>query len=297
MTKFQWLLFSLVFFASPLLAQRGTMAIPAQAEMEKYPLHSATHMSWSEVAQRKLHYVNLAEPAVVLNYYRSISRFVLETLPVGTTVISDSSGVIRYKADCVNRLVLPAKCPTCLVLAGSRKDSLARGLLGGLAPVPVSDDALRSKSPGFWDQVSSNFDSLIDWTKSVLSWILPFLLWLLLVALVLMGLWWLFNQIRNNGSGRPTSPAPRPIVTPPTAVAPPMPPAPTPAPVAPVVPPVSTTGTPTAEATHPAPALGEKAFVHFTPADGRNPNMLRFSDHYTSATFEKKDGVNTIRFS
>lgn len=302
MTKYLRLLFSLVFLASPLLAQRGTRAIPAQAEMEKYPLHSATHMSWKEMAQRKLHYVNLAEPTVVLNYYRNIDRFVLETLPVGTTVISDSSETPRYKADCVNRLVLPAKCPACLGLLGTGGlDSATRARLHAdsirhadslrhmlsLSPVPTSDGALRSGSHGFWDQAMHNFDSLVDGTMFVLSFLLPFFVWLAIILLLLMGMRWLYNQIQNNGSGRTTPHTPTPV-TPTT------PPAPTPVPVTPVVSPTSPTPVPTP----PAPAPVTRTFVHFAPADGRDQDrsFLRFSDNIREITHECVDDVNTIRF-
>ncbi len=316
MTKYLRLLFPLVFLASPLLAQRGTRAIPVQAEMEKYPLHTAVIMTAGEMAKYKLHPVSLVEPTQVLNYYRNIDRFVLEMLPVGTIVLSDSSGVPRYKADCVNRLVLPSKCPACLGLLGgangidsvaaakARADSIARanGLLG--SAVPVSDGPLGNKRPGFWSQVADHFGSIMDGAKSVLSWLLPLLLFLALLALVGFGIWSLFNRNRSGGSGgttppttpNPPAPAPRPIVTPPTPVVGPTPPAPTPAPVPPVVSPTSTASS-VPEPTPPASKSG-KTFVHVALADGQGQpsTVIRHSDDINSVTYESENGVNTLRF-
>ncbi len=332
MTKYLRLLFPLVFLASPLLAQRGTVAIPAEAQMDRYPLHSAVAMTAGEMAKLKLHPVVLTEPTQVLNHYRNINRFVLEMLPVGTVALADSAGVIRYKADCVNRLVLPSKCPACLgLLNGSSLDSAAvakaradslnssksdsallAGWLKGLANESPSTAAKLQKlmqkdqKPGFWSQVADHFGSIMDGAKSVLSWLLPLLLFLALLALVGFGIWSLFNRNRSGGSGGTTppttpnppapAPAPLPIVAPPTPVVGPTPPAPTPTPVPPVVSPTSTTSS-VPESTPPAPKSW-KTFVHVALADGQSQpsTVIRHSDDINSVTYESENGVNTLRF-
>lgn len=301
MTKYVKLLLFSVLCASPLVAQRGTIAIPAQAQMDRYPLHSAVHMTAGEMAKYQLHPVALVEATEVLNYYRNINRFVLEVLPVGTVVLSDSLGVPRYKADCVNRLVLPALCPACLgLIANARADSVLASKLRADSVAhkgaPLGLGSTAQSGSGFWSRFEDTLRSIGDTIGDILSILLPLLLWLAIIGLMFAGLWWLINQIRNSGSagGSPrVTPAPVPPVAPPTPVAGPVHPVPSPVSGTPVVSPVASTVGPTPPVSKPS-----RMFVHVSLADGQGqPNtVIRHSEDINSVTYESENGVNTLRF-
>jgi hypothetical protein len=99
--------------AQPVFAQRGTMAVPSQAEMEKYPILKSGEMTVAKMAKLELRPVVLLDTMTVFNWYGRDGRFVYETLRKGTLVYVDKDGVVRYKADCTNRIVKTSDCPEC----------------------------------------------------------------------------------------------------------------------------------------------------------------------------------------
>lgn len=312
MTKHLQYLFVFVTFllSSPISAQSGELLIPASAEMTKYPLHSAKSMSVREMAKLGLHPMVLKEPWVGLNYYRNVSRFTLDTLPVGDLVLADSAGTPWYKVSCVNRLITLTKCPDCLMLlskstgGGSKKGS--RDSFPALfTPLAVTDSVLLSREPGFWSDVARNFGNIMDATKSAASWILPLLLWLLILALLVLGALSLIRWIRGSGrSGGATRPTPAPALVAPAPAVPVTPVAPqqapiVPAPVVPVSQPVAAAQPVTqVSVVTETPVASGKTFVHFAPADGQGQqkSVLRFSANVRDITHEREGDVTTIRF-
>jgi hypothetical protein len=83
---------------------QGIEAIPAWANLERYPFMGRS-LTPVEQATLGLRPVIVSSPWTGLNWYEARRRFVLETLPVGTLVLSDLDGVPIYKANCGNRLV------------------------------------------------------------------------------------------------------------------------------------------------------------------------------------------------
>lgn len=103
--------FFVIFFAVlalPALAQHSDFATPANAELDKFPIMPGP-LSTKQQAEMRLAPLFLRKAIVVQNHFRGLrdkkGRFVLETLPVDTLVLVDTTGTIRYKADCGNRLI------------------------------------------------------------------------------------------------------------------------------------------------------------------------------------------------
>jgi len=257
------LVFTLTFGVTPLQAQRTVMAAPIDADTISYPIMKKP-ITVVNMARMNLHPVKLDTAVMVFNWYRDKNRFVLETLVPGTVVLQDSAGVIRYKADCSNRLVEMPKCPNCLTVGG----------IGGISPLmtPVSDGGLRDKSisepHGFFERNARGLWSwLISAVKSGL-WLLGLLAGLLLIPLPLLLLgsliWWLW---RSFGGGVSSNPQPHvPVVV--------TPPAPSPVVQA------TTSG---------------RRFVNYSASTSTNAMMLRSSGFGNVRCEEAADGVVTIR--
>jgi len=257
------LVFTLTFVVTPIQAQRGVMAAPIDADTISYPIMKKP-ITVVDMARMNLHPVRLDTAVTVLNWYRDKNRFLLETLVPGTVVLQDSAGVIRYKADCSNRLVEMAKCPNCLTVGG----------IGGIGPLmtPVSDGDLRDKSasqfisPGWWDGMVNAFKSSGSALASVLGFIFPWLILLLLIALI----WWVWRSLRQNqrnvGGGVSSNPQSRlpVVVTPPAPVAVPA-------------------------------ATSSRRFLNYSASTSTNAMMLRSSGFSNVRCEEAADGVVTIR--
>lgn len=106
--------FILAVLALPAFAQPTICTPPAGANLEKFPLKQGP-LSVVDMAILGLSPVKLEKVTVVMNHHRNVRGgcWELNTLSVGTVVLVDKSGVIRYKADCGNRIVEVLPCPVC----------------------------------------------------------------------------------------------------------------------------------------------------------------------------------------
>ena len=97
--------------APALSAQRAQAAVPANAELHLFPLEPEKELGSGWRAKLGLMPDRLSAPLDLYNYHRETKRWVWETLPAGTVVLKDAAGVVRYKVDCMNRVVVPAPAP------------------------------------------------------------------------------------------------------------------------------------------------------------------------------------------
>jgi hypothetical protein len=262
---------------------RSTIAYPAQAELDRFPIIWTKNPAQAEV-RRTLGALGLRLEVLKVewtgyNWYRHLNRFVYETIPVGTLVYVDSAGIPRYREDCGNRLVEPAKCPQCGTVGLT--DSTSNGLIGALA-VSTDSASVQSKSAGFWAQLTNGLKSLAvgfwNWIGKVfepLLWLALFLLGLaLLIGCVMWVLGWLLDLFSGSRNHRPavTTVGPTPV-HPVPVVHPPTPPTPV----------------------TPAPAVEGRRFVAFYPGEPGEDAMLRFRG-VNRVRYEHLDGETTIRF-
>lgn len=168
--------FFIAMLAMPVLAQPGTFGEPANAWLSKYPIKSRP-LSHAEQADLGLSVKKLEKAIVVQNHFRNLGkdgrgRFVLETLHAGTLVLEDRYGIIRYKADCGNRIVEVMPCPQCPATATTGKDATKNTFA----------------QPGtwsrFWDNAGKAWDSMWGGLGSLLGFLLPLLLLLAVSGLV-----------------------------------------------------------------------------------------------------------------
>ncbi|MDQ5968885.1 MAG: hypothetical protein QG579_42 [Patescibacteria group bacterium] len=201
-----------------------TVVAPEGAMLERYPTSSGP-LSVAQTADLGLHPVRLTEATEVLNHQRNRvgcagGSWSAETLPAGTLVLVDKDGVLRYKQDCGNRLVVvPAKAQATIVPPVPP----AKGGGDADATPPASGE------DGGW---------MGWWTPGgLLRDIIMFLLGLSLLIAVGLVLWWLLlhllDWLREHAPIRPVGPAPAPVapVVSPTLVAPPVVVGPAPGPV------------------------------------------------------------------
>ncbi len=318
-------IFAFVMAVSAVSAQstaqigRSTIAYPAQAELDRFPIIWTKNPAQAEV-RRTLGALGLRLEVLKVewtgyNWYRHLNRFVYETIPVGTLVYVDSAGIPRYREDCGNRLVEPAKCPQCGTVGLT--DSTSNGLIG--TPAVTTDtvintsakvaglwgrmtDSLKGMAVGFWKGLGSIFAPLF-WILLFLAGV-ALLLWL---AMLIIG--WLqglrgterrrfvgaeppFEPVVSHYRGTTTAPNPVPPVVTPTPPATPVP----------EITPTLTTAVPVAGSTAtpatPAPtgeAQSERRFVAFYPGEPGSDTMLRFGG-VKNVRFEEQDGETTIRF-
>lgn len=310
-TFFALFVFALLALA-PVFAQptvRGSFAEPVGAEIVRFPIMPRP-LTLSQQAELGLTAIRLDASVVVENHFRNLrdaqGRFVLETLPVGTIVLVDRGGKLRYKADCGNRLVEVPKPSADNAATGADKGKDGKGNVTAAAGTGANKpglwkrftDATKSAAKGMWNFIGA--------LLAPFGWLLLFSLGFLLLALIGYLLYRLIRAIvdafRNRGQGgggaasapNPNPPAPQPNPNPP-APAPPAPvpvvaPAPAvPAPVAPA--PVVPAPNPPAPAPTPNPTLT------FDPAVGGRPNRLVFAG-LTDVHFDHDPatGMTTIRF-
>ena len=106
-----------IFVSSEALAQL-TPPAPPNAEMDKFPVMPDT-LSQSMMAVMGLRLDTLEVRWEGFNHFRNVNRFAWDVLPVGTLVLVDPSGTIRYKADCGNRLVELQEIEDALTATGT----------------------------------------------------------------------------------------------------------------------------------------------------------------------------------
>lgn len=177
------------------LAQKGEFVAPDGAEMEKFPIFSENKpLSTIQMAEMKLSPRKLEAPVVVQNHFRGLSnkegRFVVEKLPVGTVVLVDTDGNIRYKADCGNRLVefantaINHKTATTPKVIEKPKE---------VAQKPVASQEKKNPSLLFtlWERVKD----LLDPIARILGWIV--------LAILLAGLLYAIYEAGRGGPGGP----------------------------------------------------------------------------------------------
>lgn len=221
----------MVLFVSLSSAQTESFsfAAPEGAELEKYPVMPGP-LSVADQAKLGLSAKTLEKPANVFNHYRQLrtGRFVFETLPAGTLVLVSKEGALRYKAECGNRLVEPAKCPTCpVVKSGATTDTLGgkKNAAGG-----ASSPSAWSR---FWDNLDKSWGSMWGGLGSLLGFLLPLLLLLGLLGLIAYPIARAIQNRRGDGAATATAtavqnppapnPPPPPVTTAQTQTVPPLP--------------------------------------------------------------------------
>lgn len=214
--------------ASNALAQRGTMAIPAQAELDKFPILKAGEMTPAKQAELGLRPVFLKDTMTVFNWFSDDGRFVYETLKIGTLVYVDRDDVIRYKADCTNRLVKADECPKCqeqiadMEVTLNEMSSDKAQLIKVIREMEEKSGTTKSQS-----SISKFLSSFWDVIGTILKWILAAVLVLLGLGIVGLVLWAIFLGLRhlwrdltNTHPAAPAPPAPTPVVPAPAPIAP-----------------------------------------------------------------------------
>lgn len=241
--------------ASNALAQRGTYAVPAEAELNKYPILKSGEMTPAMQAKLGLHAVELTDTVTVFNYFAGTNRFVLETLVRGTYAWADKDEVLRYKADCTNRIVKASECPKCLEQIADMEVALNELNREKVQLINRLEGREKDKmfAPSEKSSVSKFLSSFWDMIGSILKWIAAAVLVLLGLGIVGLVLWGIFMALRhlwrdltNTHPVAPAPPAPTPVVPAPVA------PAPTPVPAVPT--PVVTPPTPIVPVPVPTPA-------------------------------------------
>lgn len=184
--------------AQPII--KGSFAEPVGAELDKFPIKTG-RLSAKEQAELGLSVKKLDKPTVVQNHFRNIrptdnGRFVLENLPVGTPVLVDKVGKLRYKADCGNRIVEVASCSQCPTISGGvgskPKDTLKEG------------DKGTGGGKGFFQSILDETKAGAAWVWNILWNLLQWLFWALayviasgLIAAIPVGLYFLVRDTIN----------------------------------------------------------------------------------------------------
>jgi len=202
----------------------GVKAIPAKAEISRFPILPGV-LTNAQMAKYDLRPMMLDSAWTGLNWYRNVrgGRFVYETLPKGTIVLVDKDGVIRYKADCGNRLIDVTKCPECMGLTRASfgplgPDSVRFGpsgapLVGSPAKTPGSNEkgALARLADSMWSAAGAVWSGLGDVAKVGFG-LLALLLGLLLLPLLA---YLAYRVLQNRGGGAgAAAPAPAPVPAP-----------------------------------------------------------------------------------
>lgn len=74
-------------------------------EFDKFPIFSRP-LTIQEEGKLGLEKRVLVEPLICLNWSNKKGKFILDTLSIGTVVLIDKNGIIRYKVNCGNRLMV-----------------------------------------------------------------------------------------------------------------------------------------------------------------------------------------------
>lgn len=195
-------LFVFVIFAVLTLsafAERGQFAVPDSAELDEFPVLSGP-LSSKQQAEMGLAPTLLKQAVVFQNHFRNLrdkkGRFVLETLPADTLVLVDQKGVIRYKADCGNRLV---EIPSATV-----KSSISYLPLLPEGGKPLSE----------WQRFKDAFGRGWRNVLEALGLIIPLLFLIFIIALFLWFLYQIAKAIQEWYRGRDDSEKKRIAITP-----------------------------------------------------------------------------------
>lgn len=266
--------------AGAALAEQFT-ANSADVALDRYPLVAENKaMSVESTERLGLRLEVLQKDVPAWNFYRGLGKtgaWKYETLRAGTVVAIDAAGRPWYKADCSNRLYVPAKCQMCVPAVTTSSPDVPRVGPSGSAQVKG---------------VSSNALDVGSWTSLVAA-IGAVLLLAVLIALGLI-LWSLLARLYyalfpvRRGPVEPPVPAPAPHFVP----------VPRPAPVlfAPVPPVLAPAPAQAPAPAHPAPlappaphrvlvphavaacisALARNGFRDITELDLRNDGSVAF---------------------
>lgn len=249
--------FLVVFSAFGLSTEK---AIPEGAEIGKFP-ELTSPPTVSQMADLGLSPIKLDKAWTGHNFWRSINRYVLETLKPGDTVLVDKNGVVRYRVSCGNKLVAITQCPLPSANSTSGKSdgkALNAGnesLGGSTAKEPIK--------PGLWSRLTGAVKDAAMGLWGLLAlfwWLFLILLWLALLAVLA---WLLAEGIRRLWQRRQRGPGPQ-VVPPVQPAVPPAPapaPQPAPAPVLPIRP----------VAPAPQPGPGHQVVPQPAPAPAPDP--------------------------
>lgn len=184
--------FFVIFFAVlalPALAQHSDFATPANAELDKFPIMPGP-LSTKQQAEMRLAPLFLRKAIVVQNHFRGLrdkkGRFVLETLPVDTLVLVDTTGTIRYKADCGNRLI---EVPEPVEEVAST------------VTYPVGSGAV-SGPPSAWERFRDALANSWGNLWEALGSLLPLLFFFLLALLIIWALYRLLQDMSDQWYNR-----------------------------------------------------------------------------------------------
>lgn len=103
-----WLVLGFILgitFAVPQAFAAGFPATPNNTEVARFPLMDGP-LSAQMQAILGLQPAILPEDTKVFNHQRKTGEWKLEWLPAGTSVLVDGGGLVRYKTDCGNRLMV-----------------------------------------------------------------------------------------------------------------------------------------------------------------------------------------------
>ena len=173
--------------ASAQFSQKGRFAVPEDAGLVAFPIFPKV-LTMAQMAQWQLTVKALSAPTVVYNHFRGLhdknGRFVLETLPVGTIVLVDDKGVIRYKADCGNRLVEVKKLEPVVTMQKATPN---------LPTTPAITSPVKVEG-GFWSLVGNGLYHVAMGLVNGLKFVLNNFGWYLLLFIIFF---MLFEVIRS----------------------------------------------------------------------------------------------------
>lgn len=265
---------------SSAFAQKGQFAAPPEAELgyTQFPIYPKV-LTVPQMARLELTASVLKAPTVVFNHYRGLhgkdGRFVLETLPTGTVVLVDKTGVIRYKADCGNRLVELKKSELVAVSQNMTTN--------GSAPSTTSLSKIERKDLIDWPGLFHKIGTGVFWLLLVMGFIAV----LCAIAMLMRGLDILiFGRNANNrawgGNGGRADTTTHPLAPPATAAATP---ASTPTAQTPVVPARETERTD-----------GMPSTVYVNMGNASRPHLLTWNGDIRSLSFTRRpNGSRELR--
>lgn len=267
-----------MLLATPIFAQSGKFAVPANADLDKFPILQKP-LSVQEQAQFGLSPKILEEPVVVQNHFRNLrdkmGRFVLETLPAGTLVFVDKKGKLRYKANCGNRLAELVQCP-----------QINEPIVN-----PSTKTSTTQKTGAwsrFWGALGDVWGKMWEALGSFLGILIPLLLFLAILAL--LG-YLIYRAIQNlTRSNNQNQNPPPPVQLGPAFLEP------VPAPVAPVPNPIPAQPPVVPVADPPAQEFPNRR-VTVDLGNRGNATRIRAGRNITRLEFERgNDGSTTVRF-
>lgn len=260
-----------MLLATPIFAQSGKFAVPANADLDKFPILQKP-LSVQEQAQFGLSPKILEEPVVVQNHFRNLrdkmGRFVLETLPAGTLVFVDKKGKLRYKANCGNRLAELVQCP-----------QINEPIVN-----PSTKTSTTQKTGAwsrFWGALGDVWGKMWEMFGFLLGFVIPLLLFVSLLGSIA---WWINQAIKNHRNRNANGQNSMPIVTTPLPILP--------NPVVPVAEPAQTS------TANPTPVSGfPSRRVTVDLGNRGNATRIRAGRNITRLEFERgNDGSTTVRF-